>query len=486
MSGFEEQNQTQRAFGWATSNSSGTLHPFYFTRRANGENDITLKIVYCGILISTLSIILMEFLSTLSSPDMRLWESCDGSQNDLESYCPKSITTYTIFDNGGDKNYGGYSDILVVDQHFAVHIPENLALEGVAPLLCAGITVFIPMKFFGLDKAGMHVGVVGLGGLGHLAVKFGKAFGMKMSERLKQLNNLKLIHLLLVMTWSKWRPNGENDITIKILYCGICHSDLHLIKNNFGISSYPTVPLHEIAGVVTHVGSKVQKFKLGDKAEWEIHTSTIFDDGGDKNYGGFSDILVVDQHFAFSTPENLSAEGLDKPAMHVGVVGLGGLGHLAVKFAKALGMKVTVISTSPGKKNEAIQHLEADSFIVSYDMKQMQAAMGTMDGIFDTVSPQHPLMPLLNLLKFNGKLIMLSGPGLEKQTELSIMPLIFWGIKEIQEMLNFAAKQYVAADVEVISMDHVNKAMDRLAKGDVRYRFVVDIANTIRPHLRQA
>ncbi|KAJ0017880.1 hypothetical protein Pint_11225 [Pistacia integerrima] len=291
------------------------------------------------------------------------------------------------------------------------------------------------------------------------------------------------------------RTNGEHDITIKILYCGICHSDLHLIKNDFGISSYPIVPGHEIVGVVTQVGSKVQKFKVGDTAEWEIHTSTIFDDGGYKNYGGFSDILVVDQHFAFSIPENLSAEGvapllgagitvfspmkfygLDKPAMHVGVVSLGGLGHLAVKFAKALGMKVTVISTSPGKKNEAIQHLEADSFIVSYDMKQMQAAMGTMDGIFDTVSPQHPLMPLLNLLKFNGKLIMLSGPDRKVVAGSSA-----GGMKEIQEMLNLAAKQYVAADVEVISMDHVNKAMDRLAKGDVCYRFVVDIANTIRP-----
>ncbi|KAJ0017885.1 hypothetical protein Pint_11228 [Pistacia integerrima] len=254
MSGFEEQNQTQRAFGWAASDSSGTLHPFYFTRRANGENDITLKIVYCGILISTLSIILMEFLSTLSSPDMRFWESCDGSQNDLESYCPKSITTYTIFDNGGDKNYGGYSDILVVDQHFAVHIPENLALEGVAPLLCAGITVFIPMKFFGLDKAGMHVGVVGLGGLGHLAVKFGKAFGMKMS----------------------------------------------------------------------------------------------------------------------------------------------------------------VISTSPSKKIEAIEQLKADSFVVSHDMEQMEGAVGTLDGIIATISPTQSLLPLLNLLKLNGKLILLTPPDLHK------------------------------------------------------------------------
>ncbi|XP_044494955.1 probable mannitol dehydrogenase isoform X1 [Mangifera indica] len=329
------------------------------------------------------------------------------------------------------------------------------------------------------------------------------------------------------------RVNGQNDITIKILYCGIRHSDLHLIRNDLGISSYPIVPGHEIVGVVTQVGTKVRNFKLGDKAgvggligscgscdqcqndlenycPKRMHTTTIFDNGGDKKYGGFSDIFVVDQHFAFSIPENLSLEGvapllgagitvfspmkfygLDKPGMHVGVVGLGGLGHLAVKFAKAFGMKVTVISTSPSKMREAIQHLKADSFIVSHDLKQMQAAMGTMDGIFDTVYPHHPLMPFLNLLKFNGKLIMLSGPGLEKQTELSIMPLIFerkmiagssaGGMKETQDMLTFAAKHNITADVEVISMGYVNKAMDRLAKGDVHYRFVVDIANTVRP-----
>ncbi|KAJ0016948.1 hypothetical protein Pint_11234 [Pistacia integerrima] len=157
------------------------------------------------------------------------------------------------------------------------------------------------------------------------------------------------------------KANGVNDITIKILYCGICHSDLHLIKNNFGISSYPIVPRHEIAGVVTHVGSKVQKFKLGDKASGRIHTSTIFDDGGVAPLLGAGITVFSPMKFY----------GLEKPGMHVGVVGLGGLGHLAVKFAKALGMKVTVISTSPGKKNEAIQHLEADSFIVSYDMKQI-------------------------------------------------------------------------------------------------------------------
>ncbi|KAJ0017234.1 hypothetical protein Pint_11244 [Pistacia integerrima] len=474
MSGFEEENQTQRAFGWAASDSSGILHPVNFTRR----HEIVGEVIQVGAKVQKIKVgdkaVVGCFIGACGS--------CDGCQNGLESYCPKSITTYTIFDNGGAKNYGGYSDILVVDQHFAVHIPENLALEGVAPLLCAGITVFSPMKFFGLDMAGMHVGVVGLGGLGHLAVKFGKAFGMKVSvistspnkkieaieqkavkggtskldgiiatisptrSQLPLLNLLKLNEKLILLTPPDLHKpfeipvmplfSGRRTISASmaagmketqemidfaakhkstanvevismdyvnkpmdrlaigdVLYCGICHSDLHLIKNDFGNSSYPIVPGHEIVGVVTQVGSKVQKFKVGDKA---------------------------------------------------------GVGEGA---APLLGAGITVFS--PMK-------------FYALDKSGMHAAMGTMDGIFDTVSPQHPLTPLLNLLKFNGKLIMLSGPGLEKQIELSIAPLIF-------------AKQYVKADVEVISMDRVNKAMDRLAKGDVHYRFVIDIANTIRP-----
>lgn len=361
MSGFEQEKQRQRAFGWAASDSSGILHPFHFTRRANGENDITLKILYCGIcrtdfdtVKNTYGISLYpvlpghEIVGEVIQVGTKVQKfklgdkagvgcfvgscgSCYGCQNHLESYCPKSITTYTIFDNGGEKNHGGYSDTLVVDQNFAVHIPENMALEGVAPLLCAGITVFSPMKYFGLDKEGMHVGVVGLGGLGHLAVKFGKAFGMK----------------------------------------------------------------------------------------------------------------------------------------------------------------VTVISTSPNKKIEAIQQLKADSFLVSHDMDQMQDAMGTLDGIIATISPTQSLLPLLNLLKLNGKLILLTPPDLHKPIEIPIMPLfsgrrtisasMAGGMKETQEMIDFAAKHNITANVEVISMDYVNTAMDRLAKGNVRYRFVIDIANTLTP-----
>ncbi|CAL2267284.1 unnamed protein product [Prunus armeniaca] len=228
---------------------------------------------------------------------------------------------------------------------------------------------------------------------------------------------------------------------------------------------------------------------------------------GSTTYGGYSDIMVADEHFVVRIPDNLPLDGaapllcagvttysplryfgLDKPGMHVGVVGVGGLGHVAVKFAKAMGVKVTVISTSPNKKKEAIENLGADSFLVSRDNGQMQAATGTMDGIIDTVSAAHPLLPLLGLLKTNGKLVLVGVPA--KPLELPVFPLIsgrkivagstVGGLKETQEMIDFAGKHNITANVEVIPIDYVNTAMERLIKADVRYRFVIDIANTLK------
>ncbi|KAI7994194.1 putative mannitol dehydrogenase [Camellia lanceoleosa] len=217
--------------------------------------------------------------------------------------------------------------------------------------------------------------------------------------------------------------------------------------------------------------------------------------------------MVVDEHYVIRIPDNLPLDacasllyagittysplryfGLDKPGMHVGVVGLGGLGHAAVKFAKALGVKVTVISTSPGKKKEAVERLGADSFLVSHDPDQMQVAMGTMDGIIDTVSASHPVLPLIGLLKSHGKLILVGAA--EKPLELPVFPLLMrrkivagsgiGGIKETQAMIDFASKQNITSDIEVIPMNYVNTAMERLVKADVRYRFVIDIGNTLK------
>ncbi|RWR74092.1 putative mannitol dehydrogenase [Cinnamomum micranthum f. kanehirae] len=318
------------------------------------------------------------------------------------------------------------------------------------------------------------------------------------------------------------RANGDEDVTLKILYCGICHSDLHMVKNEWG--------MHEIVGIVTEVGKKVKKFKVGEKAgvgclvgscgscpgckqdaenycpKLILTYSAVYHDGT-ITYGGYSDMIVVDEHFLVRFPDNLPLDGgapllcagitvyspmkyfgLSEPGMHLGVVGLGGLGHVAVKFAKAFGVKVTVISTSQSKEKEAIERLGADSFLVSRDPKQMEAAMGTMDGIIDTVSAIHPLLPLIDLLKYNGKLVMVGAP--DRPLELPVFPLLLGrklvagssigGIKETQEMIDFAAKHNITADIEVIPMDYVNTAMERLAKGDVRYRFVIDIGNTLK------
>ncbi|KAJ4715449.1 putative Alcohol dehydrogenase [Melia azedarach] len=324
------------------------------------------------------------------------------------------------------------------------------------------------------------------------------------------------------------RENGVDDVTIKILYSGVCHSDLHSLKNDWGVTNYPIVPGHEIAGVVTTVGNNVTKFKVGDKVGVGVMVSSCkqcencqqdlenycpkmiltynskYHDGT-KTYGGYSDIIVVDQHYVLRFPDNMPLDGgapllcagitvyspmkyygMTERGKHLGVAGLGGLGHVAVKIGKAFGLKVTVISTSPKKESEAINRLGADAFLVSSDPAKFKAAMGTIDYIIDTVSAVHPLTPLLALLKVNGKLVTLGLP--EKPLELPIFPLVLGrklvggsdigGMKETQEMLDFCAKHNITADIELIKMDQINTAMERLAKSDVRYRFVIDVGNS--------
>ncbi|KAJ1695654.1 hypothetical protein LUZ63_012352 [Rhynchospora breviuscula] len=330
------------------------------------------------------------------------------------------------------------------------------------------------------------------------------------------------------------RNNGGTDVTIKILYCGICHSDVHSIKNEWKNTIYPIVAGHEIVGEIIEVGSNVKNFKLGDKVGvgclvescrscpscttgFENHClgmiqtyNSVHPKDGTMTYGGYSDMIVVDQDFVVCIPENLPLDkaapllcagitvyspmkyhGLNAPGKHLGVVGLGGLGHVAVKFGKAFGMKVTVISSSPSKEKEAIERLGADAFLVSRSDEQMKAAVASMDGIIDTVSATHPIPPLLSLLKPNGKMILVGIP--EKPLEIPAFTLIFGGktlsgsliggIKDTQEMIDFAGKHNVTADIELISADYVNKAIERLAKADVRYRFVIDIANTLKSNI---
>ncbi|KAJ6822494.1 putative mannitol dehydrogenase [Iris pallida] len=325
------------------------------------------------------------------------------------------------------------------------------------------------------------------------------------------------------------RVNGDSDVTIKILYCGICHTDAHFVKNEHGFTVYPLVPGHEIVGEVVEVGSNVHKFKSGDKVgvgcivdscgacdnckqDLEnycpemVFTYGSITSEGRNNFGGYSDKIVVDEHYVVHIPCGLPLDsaapllcagitvyspmnyfGLNRPGLHLGVVGLGGLGHVAVKFGKAFGMKVTVISTSPSKERDAIQRLGADSFLISRDAEQMKAAVGSMDGIIDTVSESHPVAPLIDLLKAHGKFVMV-GAGTEPLA-LPPIPLLLGrklvagsntgGIKETQQMIDFAGEHNITAEVEVIPIDYVNTAIERLVKGDVRYRFVIDIANTL-------
>ncbi|KAK7358870.1 hypothetical protein VNO77_00810 [Canavalia gladiata] len=324
------------------------------------------------------------------------------------------------------------------------------------------------------------------------------------------------------------RENGDDDVTLQILFCGVCHSDLHTVKNDWGFTTYPVVPGHEIVGVVTKTGNNVKIFKVGDK----VGVGVIVDSckacencqqgeesycprpvytynsphNGTRTQGGFSDIIVVHQRYVLRFPENLPLDagapllcagitvyspikyyGMTEPGKHLGVAGLGGLGHVAIKFGKAFGLKVTVISSSPSKEAEAIERLGADSFLVSSDPGKMKAALGTMDYIIDTISAVHSLHQLLGLLKVNGKLVTVGLPN--KPLELPLFPLVggrklvggsnFGGIKETQEMLDFCGKHNITADIELIKIDQINTAMERLSKADVKYRFVIDVANSL-------
>ncbi|KAI3975773.1 hypothetical protein MKX01_023199, partial [Papaver californicum] len=270
--------------------------------------------------------------------------------------------------------------------------------------------------------------------------------------------------------------------------------------------------------LVSEVGHKVSKFKVGDRvgagcfvgachscdscskdvenncAKRILTYNSVYHDGS-VSYGGYSDIMVANERYVVKIPDDMPLDacapllcvgitvyspmkyfGLSEPGTHLGVAGLGGLGHVVVKFAKAFGMKVSVISTSPDKEKEAIEHLGADSFVNSRNKEQLMAVMGTIDGIIDTVFVPHSLLPLLGLLKSDGKLIKLGLP--DKQLEVHVFSLLFGrktvagiimgGMKETQEILDFDAKHKITADIEVVPMDYVNTAMERLVKGDIR------------------
>ena len=325
------------------------------------------------------------------------------------------------------------------------------------------------------------------------------------------------------------RDLTDHDVQIEILFCGICHSDLHSVRNewsDFMSTTYPIVPGHEIVGRVTQVGSAVTKYKPGDlagvgclvdsdgtcpqcKADLEqfCPNLTLTFNSPDQHlggvtYGGYSDSVVVDERFVLRVPDNLDLAGVApllcagittySPLRYhgvtkgkkVGVVGLGGLGHMGVKFAHAFGAHVVVFTTSPDKKEDALR-LGADEVVVSRNLDEMQQHTGSFDFILDTVSANHDLNAYLNLLRLDGNITLVGAP--EKPLEIAAFSLItgrrnlsgssIGGIAETQEMLDFCGEHNITADVEVIPIQKVNEAYDRLLKSDVKYRFSIDMAS---------
>jgi uncharacterized zinc-type alcohol dehydrogenase-like protein len=327
----------------------------------------------------------------------------------------------------------------------------------------------------------------------------------------------------------KRRNPAAHDVQIEILFCGICHSDLHAVRNEWSSvmpTVYPIVPGHEIVGRVTKVGPAVTRYKSGDLAavgcmvdsdrtcpqckaglEQFCPNMTLTYNSPDKHlggvtHGGYSDSIVVDEHFVLRVPSNLNLAGAApllcagittySPMRHwrvskgkkVGVVGLGGLGHMGVKFAHALGAHVVVFTTSPRKKEDALR-LGADEVVVSRNADEMKKHAGSFDFILDAVSAEHDINAYINLLARDGNLTLVGAP--EKPLGVSAFGLIMGrrslsgsaigGIAETQEMLDFCGKHDITADVEVIRIQKVNEAYERLLRSDVKYRFSIDMAS---------
>ena len=321
------------------------------------------------------------------------------------------------------------------------------------------------------------------------------------------------------------RELGPKDIRIEIEYCGVCHSDLHMVNNDWGFSQYPLVPGHEIVGTIAEVGSEVSGFSVGDKAAvgclvdscrhcaqceagneqycnaFTMTYGSATNDPGGVTYGGYSREIICDQEFVLSISGKLDPAGAApllcagittwSPLKHwkvgtgqtVGIVGLGGLGHMGVKFANALGAHVVMITTSP-EKGEDAKALGADEVLISKDDDAMAKSAGRFDFILNTIPVRHDLNPYVGLLKVDGVMCIVG--AVEQLPEVNSAPMVFGrrsiagsligGLKETQEMLDFCAEHGITSDIEIIQMDEINQAYERMQKSDVKYRFVIDMS----------
>ncbi|MHB8635750.1 MAG: NAD(P)-dependent alcohol dehydrogenase [Fimbriimonadaceae bacterium] len=329
-----------------------------------------------------------------------------------------------------------------------------------------------------------------------------------------------------VVPWSvERREPGAYDVLIDILYCGVCHTDIHFARGEWGNSVYPMVPGHEIVGKVTRVGSGVTKWAVGDavgvgcfvdscrncpacaageEQYCQVGLRPTYNApdpiSGGMTFGGYSTQIVVDENYVVRIPKSLPLDAAApllcagittysplhhfgvKAGMKVGVIGLGGLGHMGVKFAKAMGAHVTVLSHSAGKKEDSMR-LGADAFIATNEPEALASAGSRFDFILDTVSAAHDLGVYLTLLKWDGRMVLV---GLPEPTPFGAFPLIFQrrslsgsligGIRETQEMLDYCGDNGITCDIEVIEMSDINVAYERMLRSDVRYRFVIDMA----------
>jgi len=322
------------------------------------------------------------------------------------------------------------------------------------------------------------------------------------------------------------RDPRSDDVVIDILYCGVCHSDLHNVQNDWGFSTYPMVPGHEIIGRVSAVGAAVTKFAVGDRVgvgcmvdsclachpcedgEEQYCPHCVYTYGhtdpkdGRTTYGGYSETIVVTERFVLKVPETIDPAGAAPllcagittwsplrhwnvgPGSKVAIVGLGGLGHMGLKLAHALGAEVTLFSRSPGKEADA-RRLGADRVVISTDAEQMAAVADTFDLIVDTVPYVHDVNAYVPTLTTDGTLVLVGHLG-PLEPALDTTPMIFrrravagsliGGIRDTQEMLDFCGEHGITADVEVIRMQDVATAFERLKRADVKYRFVIDMA----------
>ena len=323
------------------------------------------------------------------------------------------------------------------------------------------------------------------------------------------------------------REPGPSEIAVDILYCGVCHSDLHMARNEWGNAIYPLVPGHEIVGRVTAAGSAVTKFQVGGIAAIGVIVDScrqcapchrgeehFCDQGATLTYaasdrvdgsitmGGYSSNYVVDERFAHTVPANLDLAAVApllcagittysplrhwnvKKGQKVGIVGLGGLGHMGLKFAHAFGANVVLFTTSPNKTQDALR-LGADEVVISKNDAEMQKHLASFDFILDTVSAEHDLNAYIDLLKRDGTLTLVGAPPtpspvrgfglLFKRRQLA--GSIIGGIRETQEMLDFCGEHGITSDIELIRMQQINEAFERLLKSDVKYRFVIDMAS---------